>query len=310
MSLFGNDIEAQMGRALFQQDLYTRMFNDYERREDAKSEARFQDWKKENDEFYERVTSLTNSIGETTRDINNFYKQDESLSLNEDGRVFHVMNKLKQFFDEYQLVFNEYISCSTEASKKFLQDTFLPVALKYYKILNVHVLSLQPFILMSKTFKEASKNFYGPIDERITAITQNEDIGPLEFDREGWNNAYNDYDNAKVAWGDANVAIIKNWDPWTETDIHAMLGDYAKVTSAMYRAGNDFVKHLEKVEKLLEKIWEIRKTADLTAQFGGGVKQEPDGFAKIEKLAQLFQSGAITETEFASKKAELLKNIE
>jgi hypothetical protein len=92
--------------------------------------------------------------------------------------------------------------------------------------------------------------------------------------------------------------------------LNAILGDYAKVTGAMYRAGNDFIKHLEKVEKLLEKIWEIRKTAELTAQVQGGANQEPDNFAKIEKLAQLFQSGAITEAEFASKKAELLKSIE
>ena len=162
---------------------------------------------------------------------------------------------------------------------------------------------------MDKTFKDASRNFYGPIDERITAITENEDIGPLEFDREGWNNAYNDYDNAKVAWGDANVAIIKNWDPWTETDIHAILDDYAKVTGAMYRAGNDFIKHLEKVERLLEKIWEIRKTAELTAQVQGRPNQESGNFEKIEKLARLFQSGAITEEEFSTKKAELLKNI-
>jgi hypothetical protein len=310
MSLFGNDIEAQMGRALFRQDLYTRMFNDYERREDAKSEARFQDWKKENDAFYERVTSLTHSIGETTRDINDFYKQDDSHALNENNRVFQVMNKLEQFFDEYRLVANEWNSTTPETNEKFLQDTFLPAALKYYKILNIHALSLQPFILMNKTFKDASKNFYGPIDERITAIHENEDIRPLEFDREGWNNAYNDYDNAKVAWGDANVAIIKNWDPWTETDIHAILDDYAKVTGAMYSAGNKFIKHLEKVEKLLEKIWEIRKTAELTAQVQGGANQEPDNFAKIEKLARLFQSGAITEAEFASKKAELLRSIE
>ena len=68
--------------------------------------------------------------------------------------------------------------------------------------------------------------------------------------------------------------------------------------------------NLEKVEKLLEKIWEIRKTAELTAQVQGGANQEPDNFAKIEKLARLFQSGAITEAEFASKKAVLLKSIE
>jgi hypothetical protein len=78
----------------------------------------------------------------------------------------------------------------------------------------------------------------------------------------------------------------------------------------MYSAGNKFIKHLEKVEKLLEKIWEIRKTAELTAQVQGGANQEPDNFAKIEKLARLFQSGAITEAEFASKKAELLRSIE
>jgi hypothetical protein len=37
---------------------------------------------------------------------------------------------------------------------------------------------------------------------------------------------------------------------------------------------------------------------------------EAFSFAKIEKLARLFQSGAVTEAEFASKKAELLKSIE
>ena len=306
MSLFGNDIEAQMGRALLQQDMYRRLFDDYERKQNAD----FQEWKKDNDEFHERVSSLIKSIRETTDDINNFYTQDEAHVLNEDRRVLHVMNKLGQFYNEYELVSNGYFSCSPDASRKYLQDIFLPAALKYYKILNVHTLSLQPFILMNKTFNEAFKNFYGPIDERVEAVFQNEDIGPLEFDRDGWNDSWNSYDAAKVAWGDANVAIIKNWDPWTETDIHAILGDYAKVTGAMYRAGNDFIKHLEKVEKLLEKIWEIRKTAELTAQVQGGANREPDNFAKIEKLAQLFQSGAITEAEFASKKAELLKSIE
>ena len=185
----------------------------------------------------------------------------------------------------------------------------MPEALKYYKILNVHTLSLQPFILVNKTFNDASKNFYGPIDERITAITENEDVGPLEFDREGWTSAYSNYDEAKVAWGDVNVAIIKNWDPWAEKDIHAILDDYAKVTSAMYRAGNDFIKHLEKVEKLLDKIWEIRKTAELTVQVVTPNIQAPDTFTKIEKLAHLLQVGAITQDEFKVKKRELLEEI-
>ena len=309
MSLFGNDIESQMGRALFQQDLYRRMFDDFERRDDAEHEARFQEQLKQQEEFWERVHSLIKSISDTYSDIYNFYQQEISQSLNENGRVLQVMDKLSEFRAEYDLVLKEYLSCSPETIEKFLQDTFMPEALKYYKILNLHTLSLQPFILVNKTFNDASKNFYGPIDERITAITENEDVGPLEFDREGWNSAYSNYDEAKVAWGDVNVAIIKNWDPWAEKDIHAILDDYAKVTSAMYRAGNDFIKHLEKVEKLLDKIWEIRKTAELTVQVVTPNIQAPDTFTKIEKLAHLLQVGAITQDEFKVKKRELLEEI-
>jgi hypothetical protein len=35
-----------------------------------------------------------------------------------------------------------------------------------------------------------------------------------------------------------------------------------------------------------------------------------DNFVKIEKLAKLLESGAITKEEFSAKKAELLKKIE
>ena len=37
----------------------------------------------------------------------------------------------------------------------------------------------------------------------------------LSLEADGWNEAWHKYDAAKVSWGDANVAIIKNWDPST-----------------------------------------------------------------------------------------------
>lgn len=310
MSFFGDDIESQMGRALFQQDLYRRMFDDFERRYDNQRESEFQERLKKQDEFWKRVNGLIESINSTISDIDNFYNNTNlAEALNENRRVFHVINKLNVYREEYQLVAREYFSRTPDDNESFLQEHFMPQALKYYKILNVHVLSIQPFILMTKTFNDASKNFYGPIDERITAITENEDLGLLEFDREGWDSAYINYDEAKVAWGDANIAIIENWDPWVEKDIHAILDGYAKVTAAMYSAGKNFTKHLEKVEKLLDKIWEIRKTAEMAVQVSTPPIQAPDTFTKIEKLAHLFQAGAITGDEFAAKKRELLGEI-
>jgi hypothetical protein len=309
MSFFGNDLESQMSRALFRQDLYSRMFDDYERRQDAKSEAEFQDWKKEHDEFWENINSLIESINETSQEINNFHHTEASVALNENGRVIKVLEKLEEHQQSYNLVAKEFMECSPDQSKNFAQQKYKPVALMYFKILNTHALSLQPVTLVAQTFDEATKKFYGPIDDRITAVFENEDATNLEIDRDGWNEAWHKYDAAKVAWGAANVAIINNWDPWTETNIQSILDDYARVTGAMYRAGNEFVKHLEKAEKLLEKIWEIRKTAELTTQVQSGANQELDNFEKIEKLARLFQSGAITEEEFSAKKAELLKDI-
>jgi hypothetical protein len=287
------------------------MFDGHDKRQDVED----QEYAKAHQEFLDNFNDLVTSITDAKTNLNKFYSENDLHFLNENNRVFHSMTRLQVYTDEFMDQWKQVPDVDGPNYKsgdhtKHLKEKFIPYALSFFKILQIQSLSIQPIILMKQTFNDASKNFYGPIDERITAINENEDIGPLEFDREGWNNAYNDYDNAKVAWGDANVAIIKNWDPWTETDIHAILDDYAKVTGAMYSAGNKFIKHLEKVEKLLEKIWEIRKTAELTAQVQGGANQEPDNFAKIEKLARLFQSGAITEAEFASKKAELLKSIE
>jgi len=242
--------------------------------------------------------------------LDSFYEnRDLAEALNENRRVFHVINKMNEYREEYQVVAQEYLSQNSEGIESFLQERFMPKALQYFRILNIHALSLQPFILMSRTFNDASKNFYGPIDERITAITENEDLISLDFDREAWNSAYITYDEAKVAWGDANVAIIKDWDPWTEKNIQKTLDDYAKVTATMYRAGNNFIKHLDKVEKMLEKVWEIRKAAEIATQVSQPNNQAQDSFSKIEKLAHLLQIGAITEEEFKTKKSELLGEI-
>ena len=310
MSLFGSGFESQMSRALFQQDIYRRMFDDYDKRQDLED----QEYAKAHQEFLDNFNNLVTSITDAKTILNKFYSENDLHFLNENRRVFNTMTQLQVHADEFMEQWKQIPDVDGPNYRsgdhtKHLKEKFIPHALSFFKILQIQSLSIQPVILMKRTFNDASKNFYGPIDERASAVVQNEDIGPLEFDRDGWNDSWNSYDAAKVAWGDANVAIIKNWDPWIETDIHAVLDDYAKVTGAMYRAGNDFVKHLEKVEKLLEKIWEIRKTAELTAQVQGGANQEPDNFAKIEKLARLFQSGAITEEEFSAKKAELLKDI-
>jgi hypothetical protein len=310
VSLFGNDFESQMGRALFQQDLYRRMFDDFERRDDARHELEFQERLKKQDDFWEKINGLIETINSTTSDLDSFYAdRDLAEALNENGRVFHVINKMNEYREEYQVVAKEFISRSSEGNEIFINQQFMPKALKYFKVLNIHALSLQPFILMSRTFNDASRNFYGPIDERITAITENEDLRNLDFDREAWNSAYITYDEAKVAWGDANVAIIRDWDPWIEKDIQKTLDDYAKVTATMYRAGNNFIKHLDKVEKMLERVWEIRKAAEIAAQVSQPNNQAQDSFSKIEKLAHLLQIGAITEEEFKTKKSELLGEI-
>jgi hypothetical protein len=310
MSFFDNDFESQMGRALFQQDLYRRMFDDFERRDDAKHELEIQERLKKQNDFWERINVLIESINSTTSELDSFYaNKDLAEALNENGRVFHVINKMNEYREEYQVVAKEFISRNSEGNESFIQEQFMPKALKYFRILNIHVLSLQPFILMSRTFNDASGNFYGPIDERITAITENEDLRTLDFDREAWNSAYISYDEAKVAWGDANVAVINDWDPWAVKDIQKTLDDYAKVTATMYRAGNNFKEHLDKVEKMLEKVWEIRKTAEIATQVSQPSNQAQDSFSKIEKLAHLLQIGAITEDEFKTKKSELLGEI-
>jgi hypothetical protein len=60
---------------------------------------------------------------------------------------------------------------------------------------------------------------------------------------------------------------------------------------------------------MLEKVWEIRKTAEIATQVSQPSNQAQDSFSKIEKLAHLLQIGAITEDEFKTKKSELLGEI-
>ena len=62
--------------------------------------------------------------------------------------------------------------------------------------------------------------------------------------------------------------------------------------------------------KVLKKIWEMRKSAEIRTQANTGVSPELDVFGIIEKLLELLNKGAITQEEFSEKKAELLKKIQ
>ena len=73
MALFGNSLEAQLSRALFQQDIYRRMLDAYEERV---SKEKFES-KKSEEEFWSNYDKLVESISTTKTEIDNFYQKND-----------------------------------------------------------------------------------------------------------------------------------------------------------------------------------------------------------------------------------------
>ena len=317
MGLFGNSLEAQLGRALFQQDLYRRMFDAYENRKSAEYAAD----KKAEEEFWENYNKLLDSIVSAKSDLDNFYQRTDLHLFAEISQIQNEFNKLENFRKDFVDKFNDipkgnqatgwafFASRESQDYESHLKEEFIPYALSYFKILTTHLWSIQPILLMEQSLFEAKKNYIDPIDERLTAVLASTDLATLEFDRDGWNASFTEYENKKTKFYKASHEIVTTLDPWKEKDIEAILTKYASTSKAMQTSGNNFTKHLVRVEKKLEKIWEIRKSVEISGQVKKRNVEELDNFSKIERLAKLLDAGAITKEEFAAKKAELLKGI-
>jgi len=317
MGLFGNSLEAQLGRALFQQDLYRRMFDAYEHRKSAEYIAD----KKAEEEFWGNYNKLLDSIVSAKSDLDNFYQRTDLYLIAEVSQIKSALNKLEELRKDFIDKFNDipkgdeatgwafFASRESQDYESHLKEDFIPHALSYFKILTTHLWSIQPIILMEKSLSEAKKSYLGPIEDRLASVLASEDLATLDFDRDGWNASWTEYENKKNMFYEASYEIVKTWDPWKEKDIEAILTKYALTTTTMKSAGDNFTKHLERVEKKLEKIWEIKKSVEISSQAVKLGSQELDNFSKIEKLAKLLEAGAITKAEFAAKKAELLKGI-
>jgi hypothetical protein len=317
MGLFGNSLEAQLGRALFQQDLYRRMFDAYEHRKSAEYIAD----KKAEEEFWGNYNKLLDSIVSAKSDLDNFYQRTDLHLIAEVSQIKSALNKLEELRKDFIDKFNDipkgdeatgwafFASRESQDYESHLKEDFIPYALSYFKILTTHLWSIQPILLMEKSLSEAKKSHLGPIEDRLASVLASKDLATLDFDRDGWNASWTEYENKKNMFYEASYEIVKTWDPWKEKDIEAILTKYALTTTSMKSAGDNFTKHLERVEKKLEKIWEIKKSVEISSQAVKLGSQELDNFSKIEKLAKLLEAGAITKAEFAAKKAELLKGI-
>ena len=317
MGLFGNSLEAQLGRALFQQDLYRRMFDAYEHRKSAEYIAD----KKAEEEFWGNYNKLLDSIVSAKSDLDNFYQRTDLHLIAEVSQIKSALNKLEELRKDFIDKFNDipkgdevtgwafFASRESQDYESHLKEDFIPYALSYFKILTTHLWSIQPILLMEKSLSEAKKSHLGPIEDRLASVLASKDLATLDFDRDGWNASCTEYENKKNMFYEASYEIVKTWDPWKEKDIEAILTKYALTTTSMKSAGDNFTKHLERVEKKLEKIWEIKKSVEISSQAVKLGSQELDNFSKIEKLAKLLEAGAITKAEFAAKKAELLKGI-
>jgi hypothetical protein len=317
MGLFGNSFEAQLGRALFQQDLYRRMFDAYELRKSTEYAAD----KKAEEEFWGNYNKLLDSIVSAKSDLDNFYQRPDLHLIAEISQIRNAFTKLEDFRKDFVDKFNDipkgdqatgwafFASRESQDYESHLKEEFIPFALSYFKILTTHLWSIQPILLMEQSLSEAKKNYLHPIDDRLAAVLASIDLATLDFDRDGWNASWTEYEDKKIKFYEASHEIVKTWDPWTEKDIESILKKYALTTKAMQTSGDNFTKHLVRVEKKLEKIWEIRKSVEISSQVKKSNVEELDNFSKIEKLAKLLDAGAITKAEYTAKKAELLKGI-
>jgi hypothetical protein len=163
---------------------------------------------------------------------------------------------------------------------------------------------------MEQSISSAKKNFFDPIDGRVKAVSLNADFPTLAFDRDAWETSWSNYEASKIRLINTSNELVNSWDPWKEKDIEAVMKNYAAGTLEVQATVEIFAKNLARVEEKLEKIWEIRKSVEIANEEKGNSQKEMDNFVKIEKLAKLLESGAITKEEFSAKKAELLKKIE
>lgn len=316
--LFGNSLEAQIGRALFTQDLLRRMLDSYEQRKNSEYAAN----KKAEEEFWDNYNQLLDSIGKTKSELDNFYQRDDLHFLNEENRVRDAILKLEELRQVFVSQFNEipkgdqatgwsyFAARENQDYETHIRTDFIPNALIYFKTLTTHFFSIQPIILLMETTNKITHDLYESIDERLSHFNENQDFATLEFDRKSFDSAQENFVQSRVKLYDANLQIIETWDPWLEKDIESILKNYETVSVAAYQAGEKFMKHLLQVESLLKKIWEMRKSAEIRTQANTGVSPELDVFGIIEKLLELLNKGAITQEEFSEKKAELLKKIQ
>jgi hypothetical protein len=138
-------------------------------------------------------------------------------------------------------------------------------------------------------------------------VTRNAQFSELEIDPVGWDQSWKTYKECKAILEKTNAEIIESWEPWGERDVEAILRAYEVVIKKSKLAADDFLKKLNKIENKIDKLWEMKKQQEISGK--NNPNKEPDIFEKIEKLAKLLEFGAITEAEYAAKKAELLKQI-
>ncbi len=317
MTLFGNSLEAQLSRALFQQDLYRRMLDGYQERV---NKEKFESRKSE-EEFWSNYDKLLESISTTKTEIDNFYQKSDLYLFPRKEQAREALAKLetlrKEFLEKYDGIpkgeqatgWAFFANKESRDIKDYLKEDFIPFALGYFKSISNHLSSLQPIIFMHTSMTELEQGMVGTLDQRYSEVTRNVEFSDSEFDRVAWDQSWSEYKNSINKLQQANEEIIESWDPWAEKDIEVILRRYEGVYNLAVQAAKSFAKNLEKVEKKLEKIWEIRKKLEISNQRRSAGDEELDTFAKIEKLAKLLEQGAITQEEFSEKKAELLKKI-
>lgn len=315
MTLFGNSLEAQVSRALFQQDLYRRMLDAYQERINKEN---FQS-KKSEEEFWSNYNKLIESITSTKAEIDNFYQQSDLYLFPNKQLANEALTKLeelrKNFLKKYDGIpkgeqatgWAYFANKESRDIKEHLKDDFIPHALDYFKLLNNHLTSLQPILFVHACMTGMPEIATGILEQRYSAAISSAQFSELELDKTRWDQSWKAYVECKAILLKTNTQIIDSWQPWGESDIEAILRDYEVVVKKSKLAADDFMKLLNKIERKIDKLWEMKKRQEISGKSNSA--KEPDTFEKIEKLAKLYELGAITESEYLAKKAELLKRI-
>jgi hypothetical protein len=315
VTLFGNSLEAQVSRALFQQDLYRRMLDAYQERINKEN---FQS-KKSEEEFWSNYNKLIESISSTKAEIDNFYQKTDLYLFPNKQIARESLTRLeelrKNFLQKYEGIpkgeqatgWAYFANKESRDIKEHLKDDFIPFALNYFKLLSNHLSSLQPFLFIHSCMTETPELATGSLEERYSAVMRSAQFSELENDSVGWDQSWKTYKECQVTLQKTHTEIINSWEPWGERDVEAILRAYEVVVKKSKLAADDFLKKLSKIENKIDKLWEMKKQQEISGK--GNSSKEPDTFEKIEKLAKLFELGALTEAEYVAKKAELLKRI-